>query len=551
MKSWKKILLASVMSGALLLQGSLLTMDRAYGEGPADPAPVINPVGTPNGKTILFDNTHEETAGSADWVIDGAFSDFGNALAGQGYLVKELRQSTPITLSDLQQVSVFVMAEPNIPLKTTEQDAILQYVQAGGSILFIGDHYNADRNLNRWDGAEVFNGYRRGAYQNPTKGMSAEEASSAAMQGVTSTDWLMSNFGVRFRYNAIGDVTANNIVAPNQSFNITSGVSTFAMHAGATLAIGDPNQAKGIVYVPSNPPKWTSAVDQGVYNGGGVAEGPMVAIAKKSMGKAAFIGDSSPVEDATPKYKREDTGATKTTYAGWQEQNDATLMVNLVNWLAAQESYTSFSSVPGLQLDQPTALLSMETPANSTEPKAEPWSTPVAGYKWYDPSTFKLGSYGYGSGTTPPPPVGTTILSETFDTGTKGAYAAGNVTLSSGSWYFDNALLGNLSTDAKYGTQSARIKSAGSITMNFNVTGASQVILSVANFGSDTGATWKLQKSTDSGSTWTDVTSAVTATSTLTQQTINVGATGAVRFRVSVAGTASSRLNVDNFQVIN
>jgi hypothetical protein len=405
-----------------------------------DPAPVINPVGTPKGKTILFDNTHEETAGAADWVIDGAFSDFGNALASQGYLVKELRKSTPITLSDLQQVSVFVMAEPNIPLKTSEQDAILQYVQSGGSILFIGDHYNADRNLNRWDGAEVFNGYRRGAYLDPTKGMSAAEASSNAMRGVTSTDWLMSNFGVRFRYNAIGDATANNIVVPNQSFNITSGVSTFAMHAGATLAIGDPKQAKGIVYLPSNPTKWANAVDQGVYNGGGTAEGPMIAIAKKNLGKAAFIGDSSPVEDATPKYKREDTGATKTTHAGWQEQNDAKLMVNLVNWLATNESYTSFSSVAGLQLDQPTALLSMETPANSTEPQAEPWSTPVAGYKWYDSSTFKPGSY--GSGTTPPPPVGTTPLSEAFDTGTKGAYTTGNVMLSSGSWNFNNALLG-------------------------------------------------------------------------------------------------------------
>ncbi|UUZ92634.1 GldG family protein [Paenibacillus sp. P25] len=530
------------------MPGSLLAPEPSWAEGPADPAPVINPVGTPKGKTILFDNTHEETAGSADWVIDGAFSDFGNALAGQGYLVKELRKSSPITLSDLQQASVFVMAEPNIPLKTSEQDAILQYVQGGGSILFIGDHYNADRNLNRWDGAEVFNGYRRGAYLNPTKGMSTEEASSSAMQDVTSTDWLMTNFGVRFRYNAIGDVTASNIVAPSQSFNITSGVSTFAMHAGATLAIGDPNQAKGIVYVPANPPKWSSAVDQGVYNGGGTAEGPMVAIAKKSLGKAAFVGDSSPVEDATPKYKREDTGATKTTYAGWQEQNDATLMVNLVNWLAAQESYTSFSSVAGLQLDQPTALLSMETPASSTEPQSEPWSTPAAGYKWYDPSTFKPGSYGYSTGTTPP--AGTVILSENFDTGTKGAYTAGNVTLSSGSWNFNNALLGNLTTDAKTGAQSARIKAAGSITMNFDVTDAAQVKLSVANFGSDTGATWKLQKSTNGGSTWTDVTSAATATSTLTVQTINVGVTGTVRFRVAVAGTTNSRLNVDNFQVI-
>lgn len=545
--NWFKTALASVIGAAIVLQGTVLPTERAFAEGPADPAPVISPVGTPNGKTVLFDNTHEETAGAADWVIDGAFSDFGQALANQGYTVKELRKSTPITLSDLQQAQVFVMAEPNDPLKTSEQGAILQYVQNGGSILFIGDHYNADRN--RWDGSEVMNGYRRGAFGNPTKGMSSAEASSPAMQGVTSTDWLMTNFGVRFRYNAIGDVTANIVVSPSQSFNITSGVSTFAMHAGSTLAIGDPHQAKGIIYVPTNPPAWANAVDQGVYNGGGTAEGPMVAIAKKSLGKAAFIGDSSPVEDATPKYKREDTGATKTTYAGFQEQNDATLLVNLVNWLATQENYTTFDSVSGLQLDQPTQLLSMETPANSTEPKPEPWTTPAAGYLWYDPSTFKPGSYGYG--TSSQPPGGVISLSETFESGTKTAYAAGNVTLASGSWYFDNALVGNLTTDKKTGAQAARIRSAGSIAMNFDVTGASQVKLSVANFGSDIGGTWKLQKSTNGGSTWTDVTSAVTCTSTLTQQTITVGATGAVRFRVSVAGTSGSRIDVDDFQIIN
>lgn len=273
----------------------------------------------------------------------------------------------------------------------------------------------------------------------------------------------------------------------------------------------------------------------------------MVAIAKKNLGKAAFIGDSSVVEDASPKYKREDTGATKTTYDGFKEQDDATLLLNLVNWLATQENYTSFDSLSGLTEDSPTQLLSMETPAGSTEPQTEPWSTPISGYLWYDPSTFKAGSYGYGSSQSGQ----TTTLSETFESGTKTAYTAGSVTLATGSWYFNNALLGNLSTDLKTGSQAARIKSAGSISMNFDVSSASQVKLSVGNFGSDTGATWKLQKSTNGGSNWNDVTSAVTCTSTLTQQTIFVGVTGPVRFKITIAGTSGSRINVDNFQIIN
>nr|WP_232278748.1 DNA-binding protein [Paenibacillus sp. 481] len=386
-----------------------------HAEGPLDPAPVIAPVGTPNGKKVLFDNTHAQTAGAADWVIDGAFSDFGNALAGTGYEVKELRKSTPIVLADLQSYDVFVIPEPNIPYKTSEQAAMLQYVQTGGSILFVSDHYNADRNKNRWDASEVFNGYRRGAWENPAKGMSNEEASSVAMQGVASTDWLADNFGVRFRYNGIGNVTANHIVPSDQSFGITESVYGFAMHAGSTLAITNPKIAKGIIYLPPTQDKWGHAVDQGIYNGGGVAEGPYVSISKVLAGKAAFIGDSSPVEDITPKYLREENGQAKKTYDGFKEVDDAKLLINLVNWLAKDEAYTSFEQVPGLQLDQPTALHSFEIPQNSTEPKAEPWAQPAAGYKWWDPSTFKKGSYGAsGGGTTPTPnpdPTSTYALS--------------------------------------------------------------------------------------------------------------------------------------------
>ncbi|MGG1554193.1 DNA-binding protein [Paenibacillus ferrarius] len=392
-RSWRNFCVAAILSSTLVSM-----VPQALAEGPNDPAPSITPA-SPNGKKVLFDNTHGQTAGAADWVIDGGFSDFANALANAGYAVKELRKSSPITLSDLSAYDVFVIGEANIPYKTSEQSAMLQYVQGGGSIFFIADHYNADRNKNRWDASEVFNGYRRGAWSNPAQGMSTEEAASAAMSGVASSDWLSTNFGVRFRYNALGDITANNIVTGAQAFNITNGVSTVAMHAGSTLAITNPSKAKGIVYLPATTTKWSSAVDQGVYNGGGVAEGPFVAVAKVSAGKAGFIGDSSPVEDATPKYLKEETGGAKTTYAGFQEQNDSTLLVNMVNWLATKESYTSLTQVSGLTLDTATTLYSWELPANTTEPQAEPWATPASGYKWYDPSTFKSGSYGYSSST--------------------------------------------------------------------------------------------------------------------------------------------------------
>nr|WP_157060084.1 chitinase N-terminal domain-containing protein [Saccharibacillus kuerlensis] len=378
------------------METGLFSASSVSAESASDPAPFIEAkvVNDNAGKKVLFDNTHAQTAGAADWVIDGGFSDFGNGIAGNGYYVKELRKTTPITYADLAEYDVFVTAEPNIPFKSSEQDAMLKYVEDGGSIFFIADHYNADRNKNRWDGSEAINGYRRGAWEDPAKGMSEEERNSAAMQDVVSSDWLGENFGVRIRYNALGNIDATNIVAPDQSFGITEGVQSVAMHAGSTLAIIDPEKAKGIVYLPKTNAAWGNAVDQGVYNGGGVEEGPYVAVSKVGLGKAAFIGDSSPVEDASPKYLREETGTKKTTYDGFKEADDATLLLNIIDWLAEQENYTSLTQVENLTLDQPTALLPFEEPAASTEPQQEPWSAPAAGYKWWDASTFKPGSYG-------------------------------------------------------------------------------------------------------------------------------------------------------------
>ena len=218
----------------------------------------VPPLPDGTGKKVLFDNTHGQTAGAADWVIDGAFSDFADGLKAAGFTVDSLDRLIPYTFGEeavtydtLKNYDVFIIGEANIPYKKSEQDAMLQYVQTGGSIFFIADHYNADRNKNRWDASEVMNGYRRGAWDNPAKGMSAEETASPAMQGVQSSDWLCQNFGVRFRYNALGDVdNMTDVVTADQSFGITAGVGSVAMHAGSTLAIIDPTKAKGLVYVP-------------------------------------------------------------------------------------------------------------------------------------------------------------------------------------------------------------------------------------------------------------------------------------------------------------
>src|SRR5689334_5644277 len=89
-------------------------------------------------------------------------------------------------------------------------------------------------------------------------------------------------------------------------------------------------------------------------------------------------------------------------------------------------------------------------------------------------------------------------LAEGFESGTKTAYAPGAVTLDTGAWIFDDALIGNLSTDVKTGTQSARIRNSGKVSMGFDrTTGAGTVTIHHASFSADASGTWGLFASQD------------------------------------------------------
>jgi hypothetical protein len=143
-------------------------------------------------------------------------------------------------------------------------------------------------------------------------------------------------------------------------------------------------------------------------------------------------------------------------------------------------------------------------------------------------------------------------LSEGFETGTKGAYAIGDVTLSTGVWTFDEALIGNLSTDAKSGAQSARIRNSGRLTMKFDrTTGAGTITIKHAKFGSDASTTWQLWCSTNSGSSWAQVGSTVTTSSTTLQTaTFTPNISGTVRCEVRKTDGTANRTNIDDI-VIN
>jgi len=144
-------------------------------------------------------------------------------------------------------------------------------------------------------------------------------------------------------------------------------------------------------------------------------------------------------------------------------------------------------------------------------------------------------------------------VSENFESGTKTSYAAANVTLSSGVWNLDDALLGTLSTDRKNGLQSVRARNSAKVTMMFDRTdGASTISVLHALFGTDASCTWQMWYSTNSGSTWTQVGSTVTTSSTTLQTaSFTVNKTGTIRFQIRKTDGSANRVNFDDFVLNN
>jgi endonuclease G len=148
------------------------------------------------------------------------------------------------------------------------------------------------------------------------------------------------------------------------------------------------------------------------------------------------------------------------------------------------------------------------------------------------------------------PPVHAQSLNEGFDSGTKTSYADANVQLSSGLWDFNDALIGNLSTDRFTGSASARIRNTGSITMLFDVSSATTVTVQHAIFSADASSSWELWKSSDGGASFTKVGSTVSTTSTtLTTATFTVNASTPVRFSIRKVTGGTNRINIDNVAI--
>ena len=155
------------------------------------------------------------------------------------------------------------------------------------------------------------------------------------------------------------------------------------------------------------------------------------------------------------------------------------------------------------------------------------------------------GSTGKGDTTVTVPPAPTPYaITETFESGKKASYAAADVTLSTGSWNFNNSLIGNLDADVKDGTWAVRLKN-GDIAMNFDISGINKIVVKHAKYGSDANSVWQLKMSTDGGTTYTQVGNDINETNTvLATDSFKVSVTTKVRFEI--VNTTTNRINIDD-----
>ena len=150
----------------------------------------------------------------------------------------------------------------------------------------------------------------------------------------------------------------------------------------------------------------------------------------------------------------------------------------------------------------------------------------------------------------------TTVAYEDFERGTKSGYAADTVGLRSGIWNFSAALVGELFNDRVNQAKSARLRPGGFIAMNFDKpNGAGTVTVQAANYGNDTGGGFKLEISTNSGTSYTQVGADVTGlTNALTTYSFTPNQAGPVRLRFTALGATpvtTPRINLDDVTISN
>jgi hypothetical protein len=282
------------------------------------------------GKKFLFDASHLENAGSADWQIDadgtenvplytggttvetkaqrfptpsytgitsttaenywkGAMSAWAVELVKKGELVETLPVGTALTYGnasnpqDLSNYDVYVVIEPNRLFTAAEKTAIMTFVSNGGGLVMVADHTAATT-----AGTDA-NGY------NPS------DRDGDGYDSPRVWNDLMTNNGIN-NNNPFG-FTVNYVdISEGPSTNVYTGANANA----AIVLNGAAGTASKLAFYNGSTANLTPATNasvQGLFwrnsaTNGGTANA-MALLATYGTGRVFFIGDSSPSDDGT------------------------------------------------------------------------------------------------------------------------------------------------------------------------------------------------------------------------------------------------------------
>jgi hypothetical protein len=275
------------------------------------------------GPKALFDNSHAETAGNADWQIDtdqplpvpdqstvtpatlrtywlGAISSWGIDLVKRGYSVATLTSAYGISYGnagnpyDLSNYDVFIVPEPNTKFTTAESTAIFNFVRDGGGLMAVSDHAGSDRNNDGFDSPQIWN--------------------------LLDSQHL---FGVHF--GSTGDVN-NNIVQDTGNFETALSDSIIHGPNGTADSLSFHNGTTMTLYPGVN------ASVRGDFWMAGLAHGTTGLMAAHSVygnGRIFFAGDSSPIDDGSA------APGNSSIFDGWGEAagRDSLLFQNATAWV--------------------------------------------------------------------------------------------------------------------------------------------------------------------------------------------------------------------------
>jgi endonuclease G len=133
----------------------------------------------------------------------------------------------------------------------------------------------------------------------------------------------------------------------------------------------------------------------------------------------------------------------------------------------------------------------------------------------------------------------------------KGNYSAGNIELSGGDWYFEDALIGGTTNDTRNGEKAIRIREKGFVRMNYDITGVRELKLAYGAYKGDGDSEWELYISRNGGANWTKLDNRFqTEGSKLSFMQVTVNEPNKARFEIRKVSGGSSRLNIDDISII-